>query len=286
MTPPLSLAMALATTKVALVTGAARGIGRAIALRLAHDGLDIAVNDVTSSPELDVLVQEIESKGRRSLAVPADISLEPEVEKTIQKVVQELGSLNVMVANAGIINFESFMDTTVENFDRSMAVNARGTMLCYKYAGKQMIPQGRGGRIIGACSLSGKQGHSIDSSYCASKFAIRGLTQGAAQELGKYGITVNAYAPGPVKTAMTDKMKARFGPLLSAMIASSAVNRIGTPEDIADLVSYLASDGASFVTGTCASVFLHRARLFTLLRHSHTIYKGQSVSINGGFFFD
>ncbi|KAN0130076.1 hypothetical protein V8E53_012021 [Lactarius tabidus] len=254
--------MALATTKVALVTGAARGIGRAIALRLAHDGLDIAVNDVTSSPELDVLVQEIESKGRRSLAVPADISLEPEVEKTIQKVVQELGSLNVMVANAGIINFESFMDTTVENFDRSMAVNARGTMLCYKYAGKQMISQGRGGRIIGACSLSGKQGHSIDSSYCASKFAIRGLTQGAAQELGKYGITVNAYAPGPVKTAMNffsrekdsfntaDKMKARFGPLLSAVGVLSAVNRIGTPEDIADLVSYLASDGASFVTGT------------------------------------
>jgi NAD(P)-dependent dehydrogenase (short-subunit alcohol dehydrogenase family) len=95
--------MALATTKVALVTGAARGIGRAIALRLAHDGLDIAVNDVTSSPELDVLVQEIESKGRRSLAVPADISLEPEVEKTIQKVVQELGSLNV-VGTSGLVS--------------------------------------------------------------------------------------------------------------------------------------------------------------------------------------
>ncbi|KAI9465834.1 hypothetical protein BJY52DRAFT_1242930, partial [Lactarius psammicola] len=151
--------MALATTKVALVTGAARGIGRAIALRLANDGLDVAVNDRASSPELDGLVREIKSKGRRSLAVPADISLEPEVEKTIRKVVQDLGSLDAMVANAGIVYYEPFLDSTVENFDRLMAVNARGTMLCYKHAGKQMIAQGRGGRIIGACSLAGKQGH-------------------------------------------------------------------------------------------------------------------------------
>ncbi|KAN0130074.1 hypothetical protein V8E53_012019 [Lactarius tabidus] len=244
--------MALTTTKVALVTGAARGIGRAIALRLAHDGLNVAVNDRTSSLELDGLVREIESKGRRSLAVPADISLEPEVEKTVQKVVQDLGSLDVMVANAGIlVGLESILNTTVENFDQSMAVNARGTMLCYKYAGKQMISQGRGGRIIGACSLAGKQAMNIGISYSASKFAIRGLTQAAARELGQHGITVNAYAPGVVKTAMSDQMKARFGPALSAIIESSAVNRIGTPEDIADLVSYLASDGASFVTGTC-----------------------------------
>jgi len=124
-----------------------------------------------------------------------------------------------------------------------------------------MVAQGCGGRIIGACSLSGKQGYGIDSSYCASKFAIRGLTQAAACELGKYGITVNAYAPGAVKTAMTDEMEARFGPALSAMIAKSPVNRIGAPEEIASLVSYLASDGSGFVTG-------------------------QSVSINGGSFFD
>jgi acetoin reductase-like protein len=254
--------MALTTTKVALVTGAARGIGRGIALRLADDGLDVAVNDISSSPDLDGLVREIEGKGRRSLAVPGDISLEPEVEKTIQKVVQDLGSLDVMVANAGIASLENFLDTTVETFDRLMAVNARGTMLCYKHAGKQMIAQGRGGRIIGACSLAGKQGMVADSSYCASKFAVRGLTQVAARELGKYGITVNAYAPGGVKTAMVDAMTARWGPdTLSTLVASSAMNRIGTTEDIAGLVSYFASDGASFVTG-------------------------QSINIDGGILFD
>ncbi|KAI9465836.1 hypothetical protein BJY52DRAFT_1220556 [Lactarius psammicola] len=244
--------MALATTRVALVTGAARGIGRAIALRLANDGLDVVVNDRASSPELDALVQEIKSKGRRSLAVPADISLEPEVEKSIRKVVQDLGSLDVMVANAGIVCYQSFLnnvtetgslkgdEATVESFDRMMAVNARGTMLCYKHAGKQMIAQGRGGRIIGACSLAGKQ----------------------AREFGKYGITVNAYAPGIVESPMTDETRTRFGPDgLAGLVASSALKRTGNPEDIAGLVSYLASDDSSFVTG-------------------------QSVSINGGLFFD
>ncbi|KAH8996663.1 hypothetical protein EDB92DRAFT_1942289 [Lactarius akahatsu] len=228
--------MALATAKVALITGAARGIGRAIALRLADDGLDVAVNDRSSSPELDELVREIKSKGRRSLAVPADVSLEPEVEKSVRKVVQDLGSLDVMVANAGIVSFESFLDTTVENFDRLMAVNARGTMLCYKHAAKQMIVQARGGRIIGAFP--------------------------PALELGKYGITVNAYAPGIVETPMIAKTRARFGPdALSALVASTVVNRLGTPEEIAGLVSYLASSGSGFVTG-------------------------QSISINGGSFFD
>ncbi|KAI9457466.1 hypothetical protein BJY52DRAFT_1120402 [Lactarius psammicola] len=197
--------MAPTTTKVALVTGAARGIGRAVALRLADDGFNVAVNDMPGTSELDELIQEIERKGRRSLGVPADISLEPEVERTIQKVVQDLGSLDVMVANAGIISYESFQNITVESFDRVMAVNARGTMLCYKYAGKQMIAQGRGGRIIGASSFTGKQATSVLPSYSATKFAIRGLTQAAgttftAQEFGKHGITVNAYSPGPVDT--------------------------------------------------------------------------------------
>ncbi|KAI9441360.1 hypothetical protein H4582DRAFT_1373800 [Lactarius indigo] len=254
--------MALAMTKVALVTGAARGIGRAIALRLADDGLDVAVNDRLRSPELDELVREIERKGRRSLAVPADVSLESEVEKGIQKVAHDLGSLDVMVANAGVVSFESLLNTTVESYDRVMAVNARGTMLCYKHAAKQMIAQGRGGRIIGACSRAGKQGMHVDSAYSASKFAIRGLTQAAAGEFGKYGITVNAYAPGAIKTVLVDQFKTHFGPdVLSALVTSSAVNRIGTPEEIAGLVSYLVSDVSGFITG-------------------------QSISINGGSYFD
>jgi acetoin reductase-like protein len=249
--------MAPTTTKVALVTGAAGGIGHTIALRLAEDGFDVAVNDISGSPKLDELVQEIESKGRRSLGVPADISLESEVEKMIQKVVQELGGLDVMVANAGIIAFGSFLDITVESFDRLMAVNARGTMLCYKHAGKQMIAQGRGGRIIGACSLAGKQASKILPSYSATKFAVRGLTQAAAQEFGAHGITVNAYSPGIIDTPMTEPFKATDGtsPLpISSVIARTPMQRIGKAEDVAGLVSYLASDVASFVTGQCIAI--------------------------------
>ncbi|KAN0141608.1 NAD(P)-binding protein [Lactarius tabidus] len=258
--------MASLTTKVALVTGAARGIGHAIALRLAEDGFDVAVNDIPGTSKLDELVKEIQVKGRRSLCVPADISLEPEVENIIQQVVQGLGSLDVMVANAGIISYESFQDITVESFDRLMAVNARGTMLCYKHAGKQMIAQGRAGRIIGASSQAGKQANPIVPAYCATKFAIRGLTQAAAQEFGPHGITVNAYAPGVVESRLITPLKAPDasgkGPqAFAALLASMPVQRIGEPEDVAGLVSYLASDSASFITGQC-------------------------VSINGGCFFD
>jgi len=147
-----------------------------------------------------------------------------------------------------------------------MAVNARGTMLCYKHAGKQMIAQGRGGRIIGACSQAGKQASPVVPAYCASKFAIRGLTQAAAQEFGQHGITVNAYAPGVVDTRLIGPLKApdasgNSSPALAAVLAGTPVRRLGEPEDVAGLVSYLASDCASFITG-------------------------QSVSINGGCFFD
>ncbi|KAI0261780.1 NAD-binding protein [Gloeopeniophorella convolvens] len=243
------------TTRVALVTGAARGIGRAIALQLADDGLDVAVNDLRSTPELDEVVTLIEKKGRRSVALPGDVSSEAEVEKMIQNVVGMLGSVDVMVANAGIAVWGSLLQTTLDDFDRMMAVNARGTMLCYKHAAKQMISQGRGGRIIGAASVLSKQGSNLASMYSASKFAIRGLTQASALELGKYGITVNAYAPGGIDTTMQyDSFAARY-----------PVSRLGTPEDIAGLVSYLASERSSFVT----------AQLTT-----------SQISINGGSYFD
>ncbi|KAI0280881.1 hypothetical protein BGY98DRAFT_914065 [Russula aff. rugulosa BPL654] len=255
------------TTRVALVTGGARGIGRAIALRLAEDGLDVAVNDLPSTSELDDVVREIESKGRRSLAVPADVSLEEGVEKIIQQVVQKLGSLDVMVANAGAAINRPILDTTVDDFDRLMAINARSTFLCYKHAAKQMIAQGRGGRIIGACSAIGKKGSAMAPAYSASKFAIRGLTQAAASDFGKYGITVNAYAPGFINTRMgqtspsvEELVAAQPGTDFDSKTKSMAVlgtpiQRIGAPEEIAAFVSYIASDGAGFVTGKVDPLF-------------------------------
>lgn len=249
------------TTKVALVTGAARGIGRAIALRLAGDGLDVAVNDLPNTPELDDVVREIENKGRRSFPVLADVSLEEDVEKIIQQVVQKLGSLDVMVANAGIMAYLPFLDSTSEDFDRLMAVNARSTFLCYKLAARHMIAQGRGGRIIGACSAGGKQGSGIAAAYCASKFAIRGLTHAAASDFGKYGITVNAYAPGVINTRMIEGLMGAqpgtdFDSKAKSLVASlgTPIQRIADPEEVAAFVSYVASDGAGFVTGQCISV--------------------------------
>jgi len=259
----------VSTTRVALVTGAARGIGRATALRLAEDGFDVAVNDLPNTPELNDVLEGIQSKGRRSLAVPADVSLESEVVRMVQDIVSKLGSLDVMVANAGIILYRPLLDTTVEEFDRLMAVNVRSVMLCYKYAAKQMIAQGHGGRIIGACSAAGKQGASVVAGYSASKFAIRGLTQAAAQEFGKHGITVNAYAPGLIDTRMIDELGAITGSRSGANPEgkgdvpdlSTPIPRIGTPEEVAALVSYLASEGVGFVTG-------------------------QSININGGMFLE
>ncbi|TFK66469.1 NAD(P)-binding protein [Pluteus cervinus] len=257
---------------VALVTGAAQGIGREIALRLADDGFDVAVNDIDSKAEALALVQqEIKAKGRKTstTALLADVSKEDQVERMIGDVVRELGGLDVMVANAGICLWTSFLDTTEEDWDRQFTINAKGVFFCYKHAGKQMIKQGRGGRIIGASSTAGKQAWPNLSAYSATKFAVRGLTQAAAREWGPHKITVNAYAPGSIHTPMTESLDvknvqltgAHRGALLEEAAKWAPIGYIGKPEDIAGLVSYLASKEAHFITG-------------------------QSVTINGGTFFD
>ncbi|KAF5346154.1 hypothetical protein D9758_009949 [Tetrapyrgos nigripes] len=191
--------------RIALVTGAAQGIGRGIALRLAKDGLHVAINDIPS--KLDVLAsvsKDIEAMGMKSSVHPADVSQEEEVRKMVEEVVETHGGLDVMIANAGIAINKPLMETSVEEWDRIFSINARGAFLCYQYAGKQMIKQGRGGRIVGASSILGKAGVSPTlGSYVGTKFAVRGITQAAAGELGPFKITVNAYAPGLIDTQMT-----------------------------------------------------------------------------------
>ncbi|KAJ7607201.1 NAD(P)-binding protein [Roridomyces roridus] len=178
---------------IALVTGAAQGIGRAIALRLADDGFDVAVNDISVSAELQNLAKEIQGRGRTSSIHVADVSQDEQVKEMIEAVVEKHGSLDVMVANAGVAGPRRMViaDVTVEEWDRIMNVNARGTFLSYKYAGLQMVKQGRGGRIIGASSLAGKQ-----------------------------GITVNAYAPGLIETPLM------FGSLPTELRASVGTSHV------------------------------------------------------------
>ncbi|KAG6910348.1 hypothetical protein DXG01_011417 [Tephrocybe rancida] len=248
---------------VALVTGAGQGIGRAIALRLADDGFDVAVNDITTTG-LETLVEEIKSKQRKSTFHVADISFDKQVKGLITDVVEHHGGLDVLVANAGIPKWKPLLEkmaqwmllATEDDWDKLFAVNAKGTFLCYKYAGAQMVAQGRGGRIIGASSVAGKRGAANMAAYSATKFAIRGLTQSAAIELGPHGITVNAYAPGPIETSMLhyfDGKDAAFfqgksEDLQEKLSKSSPVGRIGIPADIASLVSYLASKESGFIT--------------------------------------
>ncbi|KII86342.1 hypothetical protein PLICRDRAFT_177894 [Plicaturopsis crispa FD-325 SS-3] len=231
-------------TRVAIVTGASKGIGRAIALRLADDGLDIAVNDLERQREqLEAVVKEIESRGQRAIAFYADVSTDDGVRGLVDTTVEKLGSVDVMIANAGIAIFSPIVDMSVEDWDRVVNVNLRGPFLQYKYAAQQMIKQGRGGRILGYKDLA---------SYVASKFGVRGITQTAAAEWGKYGITVNAYAPGFIKTdlAVTEADAGR-GPGVAVKLAFGygADAPIGEVDDVASLVSYIVKPEAHFITG-------------------------------------
>lgn len=249
---------------VAIVTGAGQGIGKAIALRLADDGFDVAINDLPRKSEaLELLSAEISAKGRRSCIIPADVSVEEEVEIMVTKVVTELGRLDVMVANAGMGFGRRLLDTKIEDWDRVLSVNARSVFLCYKLAAKQMIKQGTGGRIIGASSVLGQHGGRLVSAYSASKFAVRGLTQCAAAEFGEYGITVNSYAPGAIDTPMMVEAGQELGNVdafYEQERNKSPLKTMGEPSDIAGVVSYLASRDARFVTG-------------------------QTIPVNGGRFF-
>jgi len=238
---------------VALVTGAARGIGRAIALRLAGDGFNVAINDIPAAREqLNTLSKEIAGKGRNTCISVGDVSVQANVEGMVSTVVEELGQLDVMVANAGIYRVNPVTEISVDEWDQLFAVNCRGLFLCYKYAGIQMIKQGRGGRIIGASSVAGREGQLGMGSYSATKFAVRGLTQAAAKEWGRYGITVNAYCPGVIETDIFEALNTGPGTVqvaLKKFAEDCALGHNASPAEIASVVSYLASKEAHFITG-------------------------------------
>ncbi|KAJ2915964.1 hypothetical protein MD484_g4429, partial [Candolleomyces efflorescens] len=184
------------TTGVAVITGAAQGIGKAVALRLANDGFDISLNDLPSQLEgLNQVKAEIEAKGRKVYVVTGDVSVEADVQRIVEDTANHLGSVDVFVANAGVCLAKPFLDTTTEEWDRLTSINIRGTFLSYKYAAKQMI----------------KQGQPYLSAYGATKWAIRGITATAALEFGPHGITVNAYAPSAVPTPLTENLATSFG---------------------------------------------------------------------------
>ncbi|KIY65518.1 NAD-binding protein [Cylindrobasidium torrendii FP15055 ss-10] len=244
--------------KNAVVTGAAMGLGRSIALRLAKDGLNVVVNDLEAkSSELASVVKEIEAlKAGKVTFVLGDVTAEETSPALVKKCVEEFGSLDVMVCNAGTAWSSQITETSFAKVQTILDTNFKSMWLGYSAAATQMIKQNTGGRIIGACSTAGKKGFPFAAAYCASKFAVRGLTQSAAQEWGQNGITVNTYCPGLVRTPLIESLYGSGAAIGDASTTPDdawaklcALRRVGDPEDIAGIVSWLASKDAAYVTG-------------------------------------
>ncbi|MCT1886831.1 3-oxoacyl-ACP reductase FabG [Dietzia cinnamea] len=236
--------------RVAVVTGAARGIGAGIARRLAADGMAVAVLDLDESACVPV-VEEITAAGGRALAVGADVSDPEQVETAVRRIPDELGAPTVLVNNAGIIRDNLIFKMSVEDWDSVMAVHLRGAFLMTK-ACQAYMTQERFGRIVNLSSTSA-QGNRGQVNYSAAKAGMQGFTKTLAIELGKFGVTANAIAPGFIETEMTAETAARIGiafdDLKKAASERAAVARTGKPEDIAHAVSFFASEGAGFTTG-------------------------------------
>jgi meso-butanediol dehydrogenase/(S,S)-butanediol dehydrogenase/diacetyl reductase len=246
---------AVSPVRSAVVTGAAGGIGRAIALRLAADGLAVSLLDLPSTRAgLDAAVAELATPGQ---ALVGDVTDADSVDAAVAAHVERFGGLDVMVANAGIAVTAPLVDTTAAQWQTTLDVNLTGVFHCYRAAARQLVAQGRGGRIIGAASVAAHRAGKWQSAYSATKFAVRGMSQSLAQELAEHGITVNVYSPGVVQTPMWDSIDAALagqngtpvGSEMQAMLAGIPLGRLEVPADVAGVVSFLASPDSAYVTG-------------------------------------
>lgn len=249
--------------KVALVTGAARGIGRAIARRLAAEGADLALTDLDRDG-LVAAAEEARQLGRRALIEPIDVANGAAVNALVERTATDLGRLDIAVANAGIIVIAPLLETSEADWDRLFDVNVKGVWLTAAAAARQMIRQGRGGRIILAASRAGKQPTrlGVTGAYATTKHAVVGLTRALALELAPYHITVNAYCPGTVDTPMWEKIDREVaqrrgvpvGSIKAQALADIPLGRLEQPEDVANLVAWLASDQSAYMTGQAINI--------------------------------
>jgi len=235
--------------KVALVTGAGRGIGRAIAAAYAEHGAHVAVTDIQTEQAQDVADEIDACGGPRAIALHLDVTDPVSVRQAVDATVAEFGRLDVLVNNAGIHLGHLVVDFPLEDWEAVFAVNIRGAFLCSQAAARQMIEQGEGGCILNMSSASGKKPDRKGAAYCASKSAIIGFTRVLALELGQHGIRANAVLPGATDTKMLRDVVDRVPGLMDELLARTALDKIATPRDQANAFVFLASDLASHITG-------------------------------------
>ena len=236
--------------KKALVTGSSRGIGRAIALKLAEYGADVAINYSGSREKAEETAEEIRRMGRQALLIRADVSLQADCERMFREIGEVFGNLDILVNNAGVTRDNLTMRMSEEEFDTVIDTNLKGSFFCMKYAGKMMMRK-RYGRIINISSISGIRGTVGQINYCAAKAGIVGMTKSLARELASRNITVNAVAPGYINTDMTASLPEN---VKAAVLAQIPTGKMGTVQDIAEAAAFLASDRAAYITGQTLQV--------------------------------
>lgn len=248
--------------RTCIITGAAHGIGKAVAQRLAQEGANVVIGDV----DLDAAksaAADIEADGGRAVAQWVDVAERDSVRALIAATVDHYGPLHVMFNNAGIAQAVPLIDTTEEQWNRLMRVNGLGVLIGIQEAARQFLGQGTGGKIVNTASVAGKQGFALVGAYSASKFAVVGLTQAAARELAPHQITVNGFCPGIVATELWRKLDeqimhtgrtSKVGEAMTQFSADILLGRVSTPEDCAGIAAYLASPDSDYMTGQCIQV--------------------------------
>lgn len=246
--------------KIAMVTGAAQGIGRGIALEYAKEGADLALLDLNGE-KLSAVAKEIEALGRKVICASGNVAEEQVVVDFVNQTVDAYGRIDILTHAAGILFSSPIIELDVENWDRVDAVNLRSTFLFCKYVGKQMVEQ-RSGAMVLIDSCASKTGEAFNAVYCASKAGVRLLAQSFALEVAEYGVRVNSIAPGTINTDMIDKCLHERAPMyglsyeeyLDQFNAETPLKRMGEPSEIGRLCVFLASDDASFITGSSYNI--------------------------------
>lgn len=246
-----------AQKKVCIITGAGRGIGKAIGMRLAGDGASVVFADINPT-DVKAAAEEAHRAGYKALDVVVDVGDRHQVREMVDRTVTEFGRIDVLFNNAGINKIQPFLDTTEENWNKIMRVNALGVLICTQEVARRMIAQGDGGKIVNTASIAGRQGYANIAPYCASKFAVIALIQASARELARHKITVNGFAPGVVDTPLWEQIDREHieigetkepGEAMRNFAAGILLGRVSKPSDITGLAAFLASSDSDYITG-------------------------------------